>query len=186
MKKILLLFCLVAIGLTSYAQNEITVAEPDFTGECLLIVGGDGVLLDKEFCQVKTKANIGLAMVGYSKAKSEIKVKTPAAQARTVAGPIKLIVRATDNNSDPLAVVKLFKFKQGKKDRKSELSSYDMFGGLSENNQSYLKFSGKKYGESSYLISIPNIEAGEYGIIVTNPNAKDEKSVVINCFGIDG
>ncbi len=185
MKKIIVLFSVMAMALLSYAQNEITVAEPDFTGECLLVVDNEGLPLDKEFCQVKTKANIGLAMVGYSKAKSEIKIKTPQAQARTAAGPVKLIVRATDNNSDPLAIVKIFKFKQGKKDRKSELSSYDMFGGLSENNQDYLKFAGKKYGESSYLISVPNVESGEYGIIVTNPNAKDEKSVVINCFGVD-
>lgn len=186
MKRLLAsLILMLTIGMLTYAQQSVNVDEPDFTGECLLVVNGEGMPLDKEFCQLKSKANIGLALVGYAKSKSEIKVNNPSAQARTAAGPVQLVVRATDNTSDPLSIVRVFKFKKGKKDRKSELSSYDMFGGISENNQEFLKFSAKKYGESSYLIKIANIEAGEYGIIVSNPNAKDEKSVIVSCFGID-
>ncbi len=182
-----ILICIISFTMCIYsqAQDTPTIDEPEFTGECLLIANGEGIPLDKEFCKLKSKANIGLAMVGYAKAKSEIQVKSPSAQARTTAGPVSIIVRATDNTSDPLAIVKIFKFKKGKKDRKSELSSYDMFGGMSENNQELMKFSAKKYGTSSYILKLANIEEGEYGIIVTNPNSKDEKSVIISCFGVD-
>ncbi|MDR5591582.1 hypothetical protein [Christiangramia sp. SM2212] len=45
-------------------------------------------------------------------------------------------------------------------------------------------FQGKKFGESSYIITVPEIEDGEYGIIVKNPNSLDEKSTIVSTFGI--
>lgn len=49
----------------------------------------------------------------------------------------------------------------------------------------FVDFTAKKYGESSYLIEINHLEPGEYGITVTNPNNKDEKNLIVSCFGID-
>lgn len=46
------------------------------------------------------------------------------------------------------------------------------------------KFTGKRYGQSSYEKTL-NLDAGEYGIIVSNPNAVDEKITLISCFGVD-
>ena len=49
-----------------------------------------------------------------------------------------------------------------------------------------LEFNAKKFGVDSYLISIDNIQPGEYGIYVTNPNEKDEKNtLIIATFGVD-
>lgn len=47
-----------------------------------------------------------------------------------------------------------------------------------------MKFTGKRYGTSSYLLTT-NLEAGEYAIMVKNPNNVDEKSAVVSCIGID-
>ena len=49
----------------------------------------------------------------------------------------------------------------------------------------YVKFKGKRYGDYSYVLTIPNIEAGEYGITVKNPNNRDEKNTIVSTFGVD-
>ena len=53
------------------------------------------------------------------------------------------------------------------------------------NSKDMVRFNGKKYGESSYLIELKNLKPGEYGIIVSNPNNRDEKRTVVSCFGVD-
>ena len=65
------------------------------------------------------------------------------------------------------------------------MSSLGTFSGSSENNMQYVKFKGKRYGDYSYVLTIPNIEAGEYGITVKNPNNRDEKNTIVSTFGVD-
>lgn len=48
-----------------------------------------------------------------------------------------------------------------------------------------VSFSGKKYGLSSYLLTFKDIKPGEYGIVLNNPNDRDEKKVVVSCLGVD-
>ncbi len=49
-----------------------------------------------------------------------------------------------------------------------------------------MDFNAKKYGESSYLVVLDNLEPGEYGVTVSNPNVQDEKNtLMIATFGID-
>jgi len=49
----------------------------------------------------------------------------------------------------------------------------------------HIKFQAKKYGKSSYMLTLPSVEAGEYGAMVHNPNDKDEKAAIVACFGVD-
>lgn len=65
------------------------------------------------------------------------------------------------------------------------MSSLGTFGGATSNKLDYVAFEAAKYGENSYLITIPSVAAGEYGVVVTNPNNKDEKSTIVSCFGAD-
>lgn len=53
------------------------------------------------------------------------------------------------------------------------------------NSKELVRFSGKKYGSSSYLIELKDLAVGEYGIVVSNPNSRDEKRTVVSCFAID-
>jgi len=53
------------------------------------------------------------------------------------------------------------------------------------NYKDMVRFSGRKFGTSSYIIELKNLKPGEYGIIVTNPNSRDEKRTVVSCFGIN-
>lgn len=85
-----------------------------------------------------------------------------------------------------MTIIRIFKFETKKKYRKAVISEVGTFSGAKGNDLEYVDFEAKKYGQSSYYLSITNtLEPGEYGIIVTNPNNKDEKQIVVSCFGID-
>ncbi|MEZ5421832.1 MAG: hypothetical protein R2682_01900 [Pyrinomonadaceae bacterium] len=102
-------------------------------------------------------------------------------------GPIELIVRGVDNNSDPLSFVTIYKFKVNKKKRTAYLGR-DNTGTLLKSktdSTAMMKFTGKKFGTSSYLITLEGLEPGEYGVVVDNPNSRDEKKTTVSCFGID-
>ena len=64
------------------------------------------------------------------------------------------------------------------------MSSVNNFGSTKTNNLGYVSFVGKKYGTSSYVIKLSAMEPGEYGVIVTNPNALDEKQTVVSTFAV--
>ena len=44
------------------------------------------------------------------------------------------------------------------------------------NNLASVDFKAKKYGESSYLIQLEDLEPGEYGIIIGDPNNANTKN----------
>lgn len=159
--------------------------EPDFIGEAYLLnEQGTCKQLDKEVAAytqgMSWKAN------SWSALSLEIaggKAQTRIAQKRV----INLIVKAADNNSDPLSIITIYRFRAKKKKRITVLSE-DNSGTLMKSRthtKNQLSFVGKKYGNSSYLLTINNIVPGEYGIKVVNPNNVDEKNAIISCFGID-
>jgi hypothetical protein len=92
-------------------------------------------------------------------------------------------VRAPDNESDPITVINIFKLKAGRKDRKAA-AALGNFGSNTE-GLDLLNYNAKRFGKSSYLITLMEKPAGEYGIIVNDPNSKDKKRVLVSCFGID-
>lgn len=159
--------------------------EPDFIGETYLLSNqGEEILLDKEIAAytkgVSWKANSWNAL--------SLEIAGGKARTRVVQGSsVKLVVRAMDNNSDPLSFIKIYRLQAKKKKRMTVLSE-DNSGTLMKSRthtKNLLSFVGKKYGKSSYLLIINSIERGEYGIVVLNPNNVDEKQTVISCFGVD-
>lgn len=161
--------------------------EPEFIGEVNLVSkDSTATILDKENVQISTKAGASLYIVGIGSVKSRITINSPRAKVRASSTePVTLIVRAVDNNSDPLSVVSLFKFDIKGKKRRAELSKSNTFGGNTEGNLKYIRYKAKKYGKSSYLLTCQKLESGEYGIMVNNPNDKDEKNIIVACFGVD-
>ena len=181
MKKITLLFVMLFTMSTfcSFAQE---VQEPDFIGEALLVKDQTNVPLDKEYARFKT----GISMAHNSWNALSLYIDGKVANCRTKEGTINIIVKAADNNSDPMAVIIIYKLKS-KKNRTVTLSadnSDQLFHASKTFTKDMMKFSGKRYGASSYLIST-NLQAGEYAIMVKNPNNVDEKSAVVSCIGID-
>ena len=176
MKKVTILLIALIASFGLFAQN---VEEPNFIGEAMLFNAEDETttLLEKQTVQVTTKNQMVVLT-------QNMVLDGCCAGVRTGAGKIQLIVRAVDNNSDPMSIIQVIKFDAKKKKREAELASVG-YGGAKSGKLNLVKFTGKKFGTSSYLLTIPNIGPGEYGIIVTNPNIKDEKITVVSTFGID-
>jgi len=167
--------------LKSFAQEK----EPDFIGEAYLLNSeNESVKLDKVIGELSS----GMSFSSNSLNALSLEIQGEESQTRIPIGkPINLVVRAVDNNSDPLIIISTYKFKEKKKKRTVVLSK-DNSGSLIKSRapaKDMVKFSGQKYGNSSYLITLSNLEEGEYGIIVSNPNVKDEKRAVVSCFAID-
>ena len=159
--------------------------EPEFIGEAFLLdEQGSYTQLDKEMAAYTR----GISFRENSFDALSLEITGGKAQTRiSKEQPLTLIVRAADNNSDPLSIVRIYRLRAKKKKRTTVLSENNSGTLLKSrtHTKNQLSFTGKKYGTSSYLLSIKDIEAGEYGIVVTNPNNVDEKRVIVSCFGVD-
>ena len=162
---------LLLAGATQAQTIPETTPEPEFIGE-IVTVRPDGTVakLEKQSVQMRTRANASAVIFGIGKAKTKLIIEGPKAGVRLTAGqPASFIVRAVDNATDPM----------------SEMASVSSFGSVKSNKLERLSFTGRKFGESSYLITLDETPAGEYGITVSNPNNLDEKQVIVSTFAID-
>lgn len=187
MKKILLMLA-AACATTFAAQAQTpTATEPDFTGESVVVrADGSSKLLEKQTVMLRTRMGAGVYLVGIGKAKTKIVLQGTAAETRIPAGEdFQFIIRAVDNQTDPLSIINIFRLKVGSKERTAELSSTSTFGSVKEGKLERLPFTAKKFGTSSYLITLTAKPAGEYGITVSNPNHVDEKQIVVSTFAIE-
>ncbi|NML58857.1 hypothetical protein [Chryseobacterium cheonjiense] len=183
MKKVLLLAAMSLSSILAYSQ---TTEEPEFIGECLFLKPDNStVLLEKHTTQTRSAMNAGMVLTGFGSVKSKLQIDGCCSATKISSGDnIQFIVRAVDNNTDPMAIIRIFQFDSNKKFRRAEMASVNTFGTAKTNKLHYLAFTGKKFGQSSYLITLKDKPPGEYGITVTNPNSLDEKSTIIATFSI--
>lgn len=146
---------------------------------------GSAKKLEKHNVKMRTGAGVYIAGFAASKSKTKIIVEGGSAGVRFRSGePVALVVRAQDNKADPMSIVRVFRMKSNKKQRAAVISAVGSFSTTS-NQMDYLPFTAKKYGESSYHLTFDKTPAGEYGVIVSNPNNVDEKMVIVSAFAID-
>lgn len=146
---------------------------------------GSAKKLEKHNVQMRTGGSVFVAGFAVNKAKTKVIVDGGSAGVRFQAGePLSLIVRAADNKADPMSIVRVFRMKANKKQRSAIIAAAGTFTTTS-NQMDYLPFEAKKYGESSYYLTFDQTPAGEYGVIVSNPNNVDEKMVIVSTFAID-
>ncbi len=160
--------------------------EPDFEGEVVGVYpDGTTKRLEKQNTRIKTGGSVYVAGFAVNKTKTKVLIEGGAAGVRFRSDePLQLIARAKDNNSDPMSIVRVFRMKSNKKQRSAVIAAAGTFNTTS-NDMEYLPFEAKKYGESSYLLTFEQRPAGEYGVIISNPNNVDEKMVIVSTFGID-
>lgn len=185
MKKFTFAFLFI-ISFWGFSQD--IVQEPKFIGEAFIIKDDNSILdLDKQQVQFKTRAGASVYLVGIGKVKTKIDIPNCCSEASYKPNDeIKIVVRAVDNETDPLSIIQVFKFKKKKKKRLAEVASAGTFSGGSSNNLDYLSFDGDKYGENSYILTINEFDRdSEYGIIVNNPNALDQRRTIVSSFGIE-
>lgn len=177
------LFATIVLIYTLPLKAQVT--EPDFVGEAFMIkVDSSYSQLDKSIGGFTS----GMSFSSNSWNALSLEISGGKSQTRISEGtPLQLIIKAVDNNSDPLSIINIYKF-NSKKNKRTVLISKDNSGTLMKsrtNSKDLVTFGGKKFKTSSYLITLKDLKKGEYGIVVTNPNSNDEKRVVVSSFGID-
>lgn len=179
MKKLVLLFLCTLASVSLRAQ----MVEPEFIGE-VAYFKEDGTLeiVDKEYGNFRN----AISLRSNSFNTLGIYIEGGTAITRFNAGNVKFIVKCVDNSSDPMSIIKVYKFISKKTKRIVELAvdNSDTMLSSKELSKNYVKFNSKKYGSSSYEIEF-TVTAGEYGISVVNPNNEDEKQQIVYCFGVN-
>lgn len=170
MRKLLLLMMLMVACVGVKAQ--VSVDEPEFAEQILVLKSdSEGILLPRESASIKAKAAASLYLTGIGKVKSRITLDGNASGVKIGKSNVtRFIVRGADNNTDPKSFISIFKFEVKKNKRQAQIAEVGTFSGSSVNSLSHIDFNAKKYGESSYLIVIDNLESGEYGIMLGDPN----------------
>lgn len=80
----------------------------------------------------------------------------------------RLLIKGENNEQDPMELYRIVRFKASKKDRRIQWMEFQpaLIGTKETKKAGYVGFTGHKYGEQSYLLTIPasELEKGEYGI----------------------
>lgn len=99
---------------------------------------------------------------------------------------VRILIKAENNDEDPMGLYRIVRLNVIKKERRIQwLELEPSVLGIGEAKDSgYLQFSGHKYGQQSYLLTIPSeeISAGEYAIFYMN--IASATSVPVGTFGV--
>ena len=85
---------------------------------------------------------------------------------------IRLLIKGDDNERDPMEQYRIVRFEKTKKDRRVQWMEYKpaLIGSPKAKKAGYMPFTGQKYGQQSYILTIPasEVEKGEYGIFIVH------------------
>ncbi len=102
-------------------------------------------------------------------------------------GDIRIIVKEADNETNPVDIYRIVRLTSSKKDRRVKwIECSSSFLGTAEAEENgYVNFSGAKYGEQSYLLTIPGstLTDGQYAIFYLN--IESALAVPVATFGIE-
>ena len=177
----------VAVVNKSKYSGPIKIAEPEFDNTVVFANDsiGNGIILEKQESNERDPNEVQNTFNPYSsKVGSEAYVKNATSDVRINQRTNLSFLLPYQERVNPIEYIKIFKLKKGKKTR--NLKQYDMnvhvFGDATEKNldKDLIKYTYKKYGERSYLITIEKLEAGEYAITVNS-----NRSGTFYLFGVD-
>lgn len=168
MRQVILTAILVLASTIGYAQG---VLEPEYNGQ-VAVVNADSTttLLQREITKMKVKSS-GLGYLPVpgagllDKTKSYMSVKGQSSPMKVQGNQLTLLIRVKDHNEDPKDAFGIFRFQIKKKDRRYELASVGALSGMKATTTfTTVPYKVRKYGKSSYLVSLENLEPGEYGV----------------------
>lgn len=166
MKKVLICLLLLSTGIQA---QEVTIPEPEFEGE-IAYAANDGTSKTLEFqtASTKTKASTGLMLTGIGKVKSRISVRGKVSPVIVPAqNKLNFVYNHGNNSTNPKNIISLIRFEKKGKNRVAEIASVSgTTGAQSSGDVDYIPFKAKKYGETSYLVVLSNLEPGHYGFFV--------------------
>lgn len=168
-----MLFCIAGMVGAQNAQ------EPEFVFEPFVLNVQDSTLgspLPCENAYVKAKAAASMYIVGIGKVKSYSYVE--GVSSSLVLSNKDVLVINTGGQS-PMQTLSLNKFEILKKKRRFQTGSAGTFTGADANNyEASQDFRYKKYGKSSVVVSLSNLDEGEYCMSITNSNTNSKSSKV--------
>lgn len=72
------------------------------------------------------------------------------------------------------------------KERRYQLAETGTLSKTEENNLASVSYEAKKYGEASYLLILNDLEPGEYGIVIGDPNSDNSKNTMkVTTFSVE-
>jgi len=81
---------------------------------------------------------------------------------------VRILIKGENNDTDPMDTYRIVRFKESKKERRIQWIEFEssLIGTKETKDAGYVPFEARKYGEQSYLVTIPasELEKGEYGI----------------------
>lgn len=87
---------------------------------------------------------------------------------------ISLVIKAKDNESDPMGLYRIVRFNTSKKDRRIQWMEFSptLFSSKKAQKSGYVNFIAHQYGSQSYTLTFPEYEMipGEYGIFLSAVN----------------
>lgn len=154
-----LLFFSITLANCQKVKN-IRITEPEFSGTSVFVNDtiGSGVLLEQQ------TATIGKVKLRSKETLLEVNSCCSTVFADTINS--QFIVRVLDNSINPFDVISIVKMNIENNKRKWKFSKPET-----------LEFKAKKYGASSYLITVPKLLVGQYGIYFKN-------TYTVNLFGV--
>jgi hypothetical protein len=159
-------------------QSEIN--EPEWIGQAVYLNNGETLELESQKAYLKANASASMFIVGVGKVKSKWMVKGNKSNFRIKSNNnIKFIVNAGSNGLNPKSVITIVKLLTDKKNKRYYIgSSSGTFTGSKSGDLDLVTFKAKKYGKTSYEVTIPNVGDGEYVMIING-------SMDWNLFGIE-
>jgi len=132
-------------------EKNIRITEPEFSGTIVFVNDtiGNGVLLEQQTATLEE----GIVTLKYA-----VKYCCSTVFADTINS--QFIVKVADNSINPYDLISIVKLKIESTKRSWKYSKPET-----------IEFKAKKYGTSSYLISVPKFTLGQYAICFKNSNS---------------
>ena len=160
MKSNLLILSLLLISVSLLNGQTIKVKEPEFSGTAIFVNDtiGDGILLEQQ------TATMGKVKLRSKETSLEVNSCCSTVFADSINS--QFIVRVSDNSIKPDDVISVVKMNIENSKRSWKFSKPET-----------VEFKATKYGTSSYLLTVPKLPIGQYGIYFKN-------TYIVNLFGV--
>jgi hypothetical protein len=159
----LMLSLVFALGV----QAQATIPEPTLAEQTLILTSDTGgALLDTENGTLKVKSGTSPSLIIAGKVKATLTLQGVASISKDRGGKTtRLIVKAKGNATDPNSFMDILKFQVKGKERRYQFAGTDTPSSSETGNLSRIQYNAKRYGQSSFLITMDNLTPGEYGVV---------------------
>ena len=169
MKQLLSLILLLSASCTLQAQ--VRLAEPEYIGQVLMLTSdttAQELTRENVRQQVKSTHFGAIPLPGTSlldKTRMSSVIAGPHAPHSFSAGVHRFLIRTDSSDQDPQMLIAIWKMTVKKKNREHKTGEVGILTGASMNvTGSDIPFQAQKYGEHSCLVTLPEMEPGEYAI----------------------